>query len=58
MLRRADRMMAALDDALRNDIMQKYFSQGMIQQAIQPLLGMESFTAAPAAIPAPALPAP
>lgn len=51
-------VMAALDDALRNDIMQKYFSQGMIQQAIQPLLGMESFTAAPAAIPAPALPAP
>jgi hypothetical protein len=49
-------VMAALDNALRNNIMQGYFSDGMIQHAIQPLLSMEEFTAAPATVPA--LPAP
>jgi hypothetical protein len=29
--------------------MQNYFSQGMVQKAIQPLLSLETFTAGPAA---------
>jgi len=30
--------------------MQDYFSQGMVQKAIQPLLSLETFTAGPAAV--------
>jgi hypothetical protein len=41
-------VMASLENALRNDQMQAYFSQGMIQKAIQPLLSLETFTAGPA----------
>jgi hypothetical protein len=40
-------VMAALENALLNDQMQDYFSQGIIQKAIQPLLSMETFTAGP-----------
>jgi hypothetical protein len=42
-------VMAALENALRNNHMQDYFSQGMVQKAIQPLLSLETFTAGPAA---------
>jgi hypothetical protein len=41
-------IMASLHNALRNDRLQHYFSHGVIQKAIQPLLAMEEFTAGPA----------
>jgi hypothetical protein len=40
-------IMLAIANALRNDRMQHYFVHGEIEQAIRPLLAMESFTAAP-----------
>jgi hypothetical protein len=42
-------VMAALENALRNNQMQNYFSHGMVQKVIQPLLSMETFTAGSAA---------
>ena len=44
-------VMAALENALRNNHMQSYFTQGMVRKAIQPLLSLETFTAGPAAVP-------
>jgi hypothetical protein len=41
-------IMAALGNALRNDGLQHYFTQGEIEQAIRPLLAIEEFTAGPA----------
>jgi hypothetical protein len=40
-------VMAALGNALRNDQLQHYFTRGMIQDAIRPILAMEDFTAGP-----------
>jgi hypothetical protein len=40
-------VMASLDNALRNDRLQSYFSRGMIQDAVKPILAMEEFTAGP-----------
>jgi len=37
-------VMASLENALRNNQMQDYFSQGMIQKAIRPLLSLEKFS--------------
>jgi hypothetical protein len=37
-------IMAALGNALRNDDMRRYFTQGDVQQAVQPILAMEQFT--------------
>jgi hypothetical protein len=38
-------IMAALGNALRGDRLRDYFSRGMIEDAIRPLLAMEEFTA-------------
>jgi hypothetical protein len=38
-------IMAALGNALRNDRLQEYFVKGEIEQAIEPLMEMEEFTA-------------
>ncbi len=38
-------VMAALGNTLMNNEVQTYFSQGMIQKAIQPILAMETFSA-------------
>jgi hypothetical protein len=38
-------IMAAIGNELRNDRLQHYFTRGMIEQAIKPLLAMEEFTA-------------
>jgi len=38
-------IMAAIGNALHNDGLQYYFTQGDIEEAIEPLLEMETFTA-------------
>jgi len=40
-------VMASLNNALHNDRLQSYFSRGMIQVAVKPILAMEEFTAGP-----------